>query len=342
MLSPSFARRARAALLAATVLGGAALGIALPRHAEAYELGRGLSLFGGRLVLGGYASLDAEFLDEETDQLVLDDLSTFWTLNLADHWLVFAEAELEESVHVDGDGVGLGDDVFSLERLYGQWQGSDRLRVRAGQMLTPFGIWNLIHAEPLVWTSSRPIATEAFFDTGTTGLEVTLSGTFRSTDLALTTFGQATPNIDDTGDPQEARRGFGARLTATPDGGPTFGASFLRFRDGEDHRHENAVGADAIWSTRRAELSSEFAVNVADSGDTTWGAYAQLVLHAPWRLHPILRVEYADIDERRVPVVLGVAWKPHDAAIVKVEGIVGGHDTSLGGDGARLSFAVLF
>lgn len=313
-----------------------------PAHAD-YELGRGYSLLDGRLTIGGYFSLEAEFLDETPDQLLVDDLSAFVTFRITDRWLLFTEMEAEDPVHVDDDGVGSGKHVFSLERLYTQWLGGDRFRLRAGKMLTPIGIWNLIHAQPLVWSTSRPIATEQFFDTGLTGLEATVFAPLSGAELAFTAFGQATKQLDDSNDPQETRRGFGARVERTPDRGPKVGASFIRFRDRSDDRTETAVGADAIWSTDLAEISSEWAVNIPDSGATTWGAYVQGVAHVGWHLHPFLRLEYADLGSYdRVPVVLGIAFTPLDAMVFKVEGIVGGHDTTLDGNGVLTSFSVLF
>jgi hypothetical protein len=313
-----------------------------PARAD-YELGHGYHAFDGRLTIGGYFALEAEFLDETPDRLFVDDLSTFLTYRITDRWLFFTEMEVEDPIHVDGDGVGSGSDVFSLERLYTQWLGGDHFRLRAGKMLTPIGIWNLIHAQPLVWSTSRPIATEQFFDTGLTGLEATVFAPLPGAELAFTAFGQATEQLDDDNDPQETRRGFGARLEVTPDNGPKAGASFFRFRDHNDGRMETTAGADAIWSTDAAEISSEWAVNIPDSGATTWGAYLQGVAHVGWRLHPFLRVEYADLGSYdRVPVVLGIAWKPLDAMVFKLEGVIGGRDTTLEGNGVLTSFSVLF
>jgi len=304
--------------------------------------GRGVSLFHDKLTIGGYVAVNASFLDETRDTLMLDDLSAFVTLHLTDRWLVFAEAELEDPVHVESGGFATGSDVFSLERLYSEWQPNDRLRLRVGQMLTPFGIWNLIHAQPLVWTTSRPIATADFFDTGVTGFEATVFAPVSRVDVSVTAYGQVTPHVDETDDPQEAHRAVGARIDAGVSG-LRVGASAAYFREHEDRRDETAAGVDAMWTARYVELSTEIALNVPDSGDTTGAGYVQAVLHAPWTLHPFVRVEYADLGSYdRVPVVFGLAWKPTDATIVKLEGIVGGHDTSLGGDGVLASYAVLF
>lgn len=336
---PSSRRRAAALLVAAGLL------LAAPDARAAYEPGRGFSMLDDRLIIGGYLSVEASFLDQSRDRLVLEDVSTFITLKLTDNWLLFSEAEIEEGAHIDRKGVGDGHDVFSLERLYAQWRPNDRFRVRVGKMLTPIGIWNSIHAAPLVWTTSRPIATEQFFDTGLTGAEATWFQSFGATDLALTAFGQATEHLNDPNDPQEARRAIGARLEGGHSCGPHLGASFVRYRDHTDHRNETTYAVDAMWATRYLEASAEAAFNDPDSGRTTLGAYLQLVLHVfePVALHPFVRVEYADLENAdRVPVVFGFAWRPTATTIFKVEGILGGRDTDLGGDGALTSFAVLF
>lgn len=341
MTVPRILRRPAAAVLLAAALVLAPAGDALAQ----YEPGAGLTLFGGRLNIGGYLSVEGSFLDETRDQLVLDDLSSFITLHLTDNWLVFSETEIEEGVHLERGGFGTGHDVFSLERLYTEWRPGDRFRLRLGKMLTPFGIWNLIHAAPLVWTTSRPIATTQFFDTGVTGIEASLFHSIGVADLAFTLFGQATEQLNDPNDPQEARRAIGGRVEGGPAFGPRFGASFVHFRDHTDHRDETAYGLDVLWPSRRFELSAEAALNDPDSGRTTLGAYLQLVVHAyePLGLHPFVRVEYADLDTcNRWPVVFGLAWRPTTTIVVKAEGLLGADDTDLGGDGVLTSFSVLF
>jgi hypothetical protein len=43
-----------------------------------------------------------------------------------------------------------------VERLYLDYLHSDALATRLGKHLTPIGRWNLRHADPLVWTATRP------------------------------------------------------------------------------------------------------------------------------------------------------------------------------------------
>ena len=47
-----------------------------PARAD-YELGHGFNAFDGRLTIGGNFSLEAEFLDDTPDRLLIDNLNTF-------------------------------------------------------------------------------------------------------------------------------------------------------------------------------------------------------------------------------------------------------------------------
>jgi len=312
---------------------------------DGYTPGRGLSLFDNHLIIGGYLALNLHVLDQETDRFSPDDLSLFLTWQPINHLKFFGEFEAEDVLTLGRHGLHTNDAATSLERLYAEWEPNDTLRLRVGKLLTPIGIWNVIHAAPLVWTVSRPLSTDTFFDTGLTGasLDATLlRGDF---DLVATAFGQATEQLDEGDYPQVFRRAVGGRLQLSTSAGPRAGLSYVRFDDETDSRWESTFGADFFWETTRFEVSAEASVNDPSSGPTTWGAYAQLVYHPPWslRLHPVARIEYVDLaGVERTPFVFGLAWKPNLCTIVKVEGIVGGHDTELGGEGMLMSLAVLF
>jgi hypothetical protein len=308
-----------------------------------------LSLLGGRLVLGGYTSLNLHFLSDKRDALVLDDLAAFVTLRLTDSLRLFAEIELEDALEWDGSRVDTNGHAFSTERLYGEWQPNDWLRLRVGKMLTPIGIWNSIHAAPLVWTTTRPLATTEFFDTGVTGAQADLFHHGRNLELRATAFAQITEHFDDPGDTREFREAGGGRLEIAGLNGPALGLSYVRFKNDSAFvgTPEDTWGADFLWSLPAVELSSEFALNQARTGGTTWSVYFQAVAHGPCNLHPFVRVEHGLMEERgerftRTPVVFGVAWQPMPAMVFKLEGLTGGSRTALGGAGVLTSWSMLF
>jgi len=312
---------------------------------DGYTPGLGLSLFDNHLVIGGYLALNLNALDQQRDSLKLEDLSLFVTWQPTDHLKFFSEFEVEDSFMIEDDGLHAGHDVERLERLYAEWEPNDTFRLRVGKMLTPIGIWNVIHAAPLVWTVSRPLATENFFDTAVTGATLDVTLLRGNVGLVATMFGQATEHLDEPEGPKCSKHAGGGRLELSTERGPRFGVSYVRFDNENTGYWESTFSGDFFWETSRFELSGEASINDPSSGPTTTGLYTQFVYLPRWklRLYPVIRVEYVDLGTiQRTPVVFGLAWKPTLNTIVKAEGIVGGDDTDLGGEGMRASLAVLF
>jgi len=308
-----------------------------------YVPGHGLTTMDGRLTLGGYLAGEVDFLDQESRQFSLDDLSTFITYRVNNDVRAFTEIESENTVTIDDEGIDTGAQVTSLERLYLEYEPSDDLRVRVGKLLTPIGIWNPIHAAPLVWTTERPAATDTFFDTGMTGIQIDRRIERRDLDIVPTLFAQVTDQLDKTERAQQIRRGIGGRLQVGAGEWWHAAASYLRFDDERDRRWENVVGADLLLSNEAWEVTSEFALNAPDSGTRTWSAYLQVVYHAGAGLHPVFRYEHVELEGRsRDPLLFGVAYKPLGNVVLKLEGIVGREGLGSGGNGLVTSFAVLF
>src|SRR5207244_8441115 len=92
--------------------------------------------------------------------------------------------------------------TFQTERLYGDLAALDWLNLRVGKFLTPVGRWNLIHARPLVWTTSRPLVTELPFDRFTTGAMLFGSRFPGTGTLTYSLYGQFTDQFDAEPEPQ--------------------------------------------------------------------------------------------------------------------------------------------
>jgi len=147
---------------------------------EGYRLGQGYPVGSTGLTLGGYATVSAESLRGERSRVALDDLSLFVWWESERRWKLFAEFDYEDVLaHPSRDSDGEGR-YLALERLYADYAINDRLSLRAGKFLTPIGRWNLVHATPLVWTTSRPLITDQTFPTNVTGLM--LSGSVNAFD----------------------------------------------------------------------------------------------------------------------------------------------------------------
>jgi len=325
--------------------GEATAELASPIGPLAYTPGRGLRLGDTRVTLGGYANVDLTRDEGGPARLGLDDLAVFVIADPTPRFHLFSELEVEDLVEVDDHGRGgTPDHDFIAERLYGDANLTDELTVRVGKFLTPVGRWNVIHAQPLVWTTSRPLATLLPFDSHVTG--AMLYGTFFPSAGAVTysLYGQFVNQLDPVRQPQPADRSAGGRLEFTPGHGASVGASYFAFTDQGDWQHLG--GLDTLWQHDPFELMGEFVYEGASAsvGDQ-WGLYLQGVLRVTQRFYLVQRYEHFD---QRAPqpevnlVILGVAYKPTPPMILKAEYLIADHPAVESPPGIKFSFAILF
>lgn len=341
----------------ALVVLPAGMALAAPAAAQAtaespvpeYRPGQGWTVPGTGIGIGGYAAANYENLRDAPTTLTVDNLSLFLHWEGQGRLRLFAEVSLENPLVIDADaGHVRGDSYVALERAYGDVQLTDALSLRLGKFLTPIGRWNLAHADPLVWTTSRPLITERAFPTNATG--VMAHGSFalggRPVDLAV--YGAVGPEWrpDPRLDPFTEAYGLHAAtpLTARADLGLSLVSFEQRSSIGE---RRSLVGLDYGWSRDGRELTAEGAYRFSDEGSRfdEKGLFVQGVwpLAHGWSL--VGRYEFydpagdgADLNLR----VLGVAYKPTRWLVLKGELRSGGHRDALAPDGVLASVAVLF
>ncbi|MFQ5666239.1 MAG: hypothetical protein ACE5I7_07375, partial [Candidatus Binatia bacterium] len=241
-------------------------------------------------------------------------------------------------------GGGTSDADFVLERLYGDLEASDSVNLRVGKFLTPVGRWNVIHAQPLVWTTSRPLATEVAFDRHTTGATLFGSVYPRGGTLTYSLFGQFVDALEPTREVLPAGRSAGGRLEYSARSGLSVAATYLASSHHGDWQHLG--GLDALWQRGPLELMSEwvFAKGTGELGDA-WGGYVQSALEVLPSFYLVDRYEHFD---QRAPepevnlVVLGAAYKPLPHVILKAEYLIADHPASESPPGFKASLAFLF
>jgi hypothetical protein len=311
-----------------------------------YTPGRGARLGDTNLTLGGYSNLNLTRDDGGPALLSLDDLSLFviWDPHPRVH--LFSELEFEDLVQVDDHGRGGTNNwSFNAERLFGDVTLTDELNVRVGKFLTPVGRWNVIHAQPLVWTTSRPLATLLPFDPHTTGAMLWGWIPTSGGGLSYTAYGQFADQLDPSVEPQLASRSGGGRLEYTARSGQSVGVSYLSFLpDQPGHRHDvpwqNLVGLDTFLRHGPLQAMGEFAYEKGQ-----WGLYLQGVVEVVPRVFLVGRYEHYD---QRAPLptveigVAGLAWKPLPYVILKAEYLFSDHRAEESPPGFKSSVAVLF
>jgi hypothetical protein len=308
-----------------------------------YTPGRGLQLGDTGLHLGGYANVTLERDEGDPAVLDLEDLSLFVFWRLAPRLHLFSELEVENVVQIDDEGdIGTPEDRFTAERLYADVTLADPLTIRGGVFLTPVGRWNVIHAAPLVWTTSRPLTTERPFDTRSTGIMAYGSFFPDAGVLTYALYGQFA-------DPIEGNPGFipddhsaGGRLEYAPGGALSVGASYRAAERRGRWRHLG--GLDGLWQHDRLELQGEAVVVDGSGRSAAWGGYLQAAVELTPRVYLVERYEYYDAarDPATNLVSSGFLFRLLSNTVAKIEYLAVDTHTPATDPGFKVAVAMLF
>jgi hypothetical protein len=271
-----------------------------------YQLGQGLYFPHQGLRVGGYSSIHYFDVEEEPATLNVNDLSLFLTKELSPRWKLFSEMEVGDALTITTDGADSHDAEFDVERLYADYHARPWATLRLGRFLTPVGQWNLIHADPLVWTVSRPLTTSAAFAHHATGamLHGTLAPDRNDLDYwlfvddsrGLTPSQPREPAFSDDGATSTLENNFnraagGRLLYHLSNNRVSLGVSYLGFQLEKPQRNYRLAGLDFSWSTAHADLSGEAVYRTTgDSGETDeHGGFIQAVVPLTGRLYLVGR-----------------------------------------------------
>jgi hypothetical protein len=350
-----------AAALAVLAAPGSA---ATEPHAEAahdsgYQLGQGYELRSLGLTVGGYANV--VFADDESRSARLSpaDLSLFLTYRPAERWQFFAEIEVGEAFELSADGVRTEDADFDLERLYLDYTLMPAASVRLGKFLTPIGRWNVLHAAPLVWTTSRPLITQRAFARQATGAMVFGSLLVAGNDLDYSLYADDSDELDpereraETVGPnvlpaQNFDNAAGANLRYSMyEDQLQLGLSYANFEIEGSRERKNLVGADLRWTPGRAEITAEAVYRASTGGDENdeWGAFLQAAVPLKGNLFGVVRGEIYDGaagNEAAVLGTAGIAYRPSPPIVLKLEHLWGSNNRLLSPDAWLASIAILF
>jgi hypothetical protein len=355
-------RRVRVrALLRILVAASLANALAPLRAAPPYELGTGYPLPWLSLTAGGYVTLRGGKLEGERGGAVLKDLSLFLSTDLSPRWHFFTELEVGDALTWTSEGPSITDAEFDLERFYLDRNLTPRTTLRLGKFLTPVGRWNLIHAEPLVWSVFRPLTTSAAFARHTSGVSLLGSWAFADSTLDYQVYVDDAKALD-PGPAYEAtfvdaaldqnpnnvfEQGAGLHLRYQVFGNNLqIGLSAARFTLSDQPGIKNLVGADFYYARDGIELTGEAVYRSSSGVDSTeWGGLGQLVLPFGHGIYGILSAERfkAEGYSQSTDVGrLGIAYRPTPPVTFKIELQESQGVEQLAPDGWQLSLSVLF
>jgi hypothetical protein len=320
-------------------------------QASSYELGKGWQVPGTGFNLGGYASggLNDDHNKGRDWTLGMDDLSLFVRWEGEGKLRLFSEFDLEEPVTLEkGSGLTTKHAYLALERFYLDYLYSDKLNLRGGKFLTPIGRWNLLHAAPLVWTTTRPLITEYTFPTNATGamaygtLPLLGAEIEYSVYTAIGNEWRPDPKLD----PFEEAYGLHFNIPLGRAG--QLGFSYANFEQKSSiGERKNLVGFDYYWEHNQYEILSEVVYRSSDEGASQdeKGLYIQGAIPLSAHLHGIVRYEFYD-QAGAAPAMnlwlLGLAYHVTPSLLLKAEYSHATHNTIQAPEGLFTSFAIMF
>jgi hypothetical protein len=315
-----------------------------------YRAGRGLRVGDTGLTVGGFAVVEIDDEEHGDPTVELDSITFLILYEPVDALRFFAEIEIGKLADWEADGDDFDHDPEAvIERMHLDWSRSDAFNFRVGKFQTPVGRYNLVPAEPFVWTSADPVQLDRAFDEHQTGAAV--FGTFYpgGNPLRYWLYGQMVDPLD--ADEEVADRSAGARLEwGGPFGDWSLGSSLLASkRKGE---WQYLAGIDGLLRLGPVELTSEAVFSEGNIEDRDlWSVYLQGVwdLGAHTRflrgLYFVARYEHFNPDGRDNEANLwdlGLTWIPKPWLNLKAGYRLSDRITDDVAEGITASFSVLF
>jgi hypothetical protein len=313
-----------------------------------YRLGDGLKLGNTGISLGGYATASYQDAPNTASRIALDDLSLFVWWQGEGRWKFFSELDFENLLASSSAGQEGQDDYLAIERLYLDYDISDMATIRIGKVLTPIGRWNLIHAAPLVWTTSRPLTTTRPFPTNVTGLMLYGTLPVQSYGVDYTLYASKGDEIRPNPALDPFYEVFGAHVVVPFSTEGQIGFSYANFeQETAQDEKRRLLGLDFVWSRNRYEISAEAIYRFSDNGNL-WdekGIFGQLVVPLTEKAYAVGRYEYfhSALETQATQLVtIGLNYRYTPAVVLKAEW-VGSKNNDIGApEGFLASLNILF
>lgn len=300
--------------------------------------------------LGGYSSAGVTIHRDQEAEAALNEISMLLTWNGDSRWSFFGELELEDPLTWNDDRkFNSKESHVDLERLYLDYNFSETVNLRVGRFLTPNSRWNLLHASPLVWTSTRPIATYRLFPTATNGLMLHGSKPVGEFALDYMLFTEVLEDQEDDEYDLPFEHVHGARIALSKQW--NVGVSLLSFREkhiealGDRDKTYRMLGVDFVTHVGEVELSGEgfarFTQNGSDGGS---GAYLQTAVPVSNNWFWLTRLETMQRPNEGGSErwLTGLTWRMKPTQLLKLEFVGGSGDQPEAPRGFVGSFAILF
>ncbi|TRW92690.1 hypothetical protein [Candidatus Methylobacter oryzae] len=312
------------------------------RHALAYAFSLAMFCFTPQLyadptqswldavTVSGYAKLTASAPNRAPTAVELDDLSLFVSGKF-NRWLnPFMEAEAYKMpLWEESKGLQFNSAQLVIERLYNDIHITEDDTFRAGKFLAPINHWNIVHAAPLVWTTTRPVTSNYSRANYVTGFNIrhdfdALSG------HALEVYWQPAAEFNPkplTEHERHYQTVAGARWIAHEDLDYYLGVSFQHADVDKSNETRNSISVDGNWQHKWFELESELLFTQVDTDQLhyrhhDWGGYVQMAVPLVDHFNLIARYEHFEFANKLAPTdtaLGGIVYRPVPRLSFKLE-----------------------
>jgi hypothetical protein len=282
------------------------------------------------ITLSGYANLTTSSPNHAPTAVELDDLSLFVSGKFS-RWLnPFLEAEVYNiPLWQEGKGAQFNSAQLIIERLYNDILVTENDTLRVGKFLAPINHWNIVHAAPLVWTTTRPVTSTYSRANYITG--ISLRHDFDAlTGHALEVYWQPVDEFNPkTLGAHELRfqSVAGARWIAHEDLDYYWGVSFQHANVDHSDEIRNSISVDGNWQHKWFELEGELLFTQVDTSqpryrDHDWGGYLQMAVPLVEHFNLIGRYEHFEFANQMAvtnTVLGGIVYRPVPQLSFKLE-----------------------
>ncbi|WP_131655554.1 hypothetical protein [Methylocucumis oryzae] len=320
-----------------------------PELPASYQWGRGLTWPWANLNIGGYFNASHQQPEMLQEKTTLDELSAFITWSPHQRLRFFAEVEVNEWLSTVG--IDTLDNAIRAERLYADLLLTETTTLRLGKFLTPVGRWNVTHAAPLIWTTTRPLVTERrLFTSHASGVMLTQRFVVAERNLNISFYADDSADLDVLDNELGFENGLGGRIEFEISDHLQLGASFIDFKNKTVTRktRNDLYGIDFLWKKDGYELELEAIYRSADDNQgEEQGLYLQSVIPLPYDFYLINRYEHINGTHRFLPTdtdigVSGLAWRPFTPLVFKAEYLYGQGNEFVAPSGFFASIAMFF
>lgn len=248
-------------------------------HAADYKLGRGYPLYADdtfSVNLGGHASVFVH--DDGNLSTGLDQAGVILSGQIGPRFRFLGEVGSDNIYAYDFRQTKSEQTDLQLMRLFGEYRFSDAFQIKAGQFLTPIGIWNRTYIPALRWSAFTPYVAEKFFPKIIVGGAVE-GRLFRDRSVGYSLFYHADGEYDTNDNNVPAKEFTGGEVRYHFGPQAKVGLPFGRFRSDSDKEICYFTGANFLFPFAGNEVASEFLYKDGkwtemDGVENTWKDYA--------------------------------------------------------------------